>query len=540
MADLTKKSEIEQHDDWWGLMMAGGASSRFFPLNKILFDPVGIGRTLSQQAFDRLCHKESEDDTTSLNPSNFIIVTSKLFSETLSNHIPEIPKSNFIGEPAPRSTMPAILLGMSHIRNVDTNAVMCIVTADHIISDVRMFRATLETARQVAVQRDCIVTIGITPSDMPQDWIGFGAIHSEFDRPIAVENQIHSECSVYPLIRFEEKPSVPRAQQMIDENRIAAQSNQTQQKQEKEQEQQSSSERKETSSSPLAWTWNAGMFVFRVQTMELALQAFHPEIYAIYLDLCKARSEEERNKAFLRFPNKIQNPLNPNTQVDCSIDYCIMMPLTDRTSHTASITQTKELSESKSETETKSKEQDKQQQQQKQQSTNSIDNLSAAVIPGNFPWFDVGGWSAFRNVKSIIQDSNGNILIGNSECINQTKRSIIVCEKLESNEKEKSICSKDNKLIADNLNDYVAVLTKDGTLALIPDSISPRLKDLKSIADKPENDKTHVLTECKNVEIVELGKEGRLRVCGLGVSDIRVIVECVEPLVVVLQNIGQK
>ncbi|KAA6390760.1 MAG: hypothetical protein EZS28_013716 [Streblomastix strix] len=75
---------------------------------------------------------------------------------------------------------------------------------------------------------------------------------------------------------------------------------------------------------------------------------------------------------------------------------------------------------------------------------------------------------------------------------------------------------------------------------LIPDSISQRLKDLKSIADKPENDKTHVLTECKNVEIVELGKEGRLRVCGLGVSDIRVIVECVEPLVVVLQNIGQK
>jgi hypothetical protein len=35
-------------------------SSRFFPLNKILFDPVNIGRTLSQQAIDRLCAPSAE------------------------------------------------------------------------------------------------------------------------------------------------------------------------------------------------------------------------------------------------------------------------------------------------------------------------------------------------------------------------------------------------------------------------------------------------------------------------------------------------
>ncbi|KAA6321953.1 MAG: hypothetical protein EZS28_054490, partial [Streblomastix strix] len=95
--------------------------------------------------------------------------TSKLFSDTLSYRIPEISQQNFIGELEHKSMMPTILMGLSHSKNVNTNVIICQIRVDYIISDVILFRATYETVRQVPIQKDCIITIRITPSDIPQD-----------------------------------------------------------------------------------------------------------------------------------------------------------------------------------------------------------------------------------------------------------------------------------------------------------------------------------------------------------------------------------
>ena len=36
------------------LVLAGGASSRFYPVNKVFADPTGTGRSLIQQTYDRV------------------------------------------------------------------------------------------------------------------------------------------------------------------------------------------------------------------------------------------------------------------------------------------------------------------------------------------------------------------------------------------------------------------------------------------------------------------------------------------------------
>ncbi|KAH7820652.1 Mannosyl-oligosaccharide 1,2-alpha-mannosidase [Monocercomonoides exilis] len=459
-----KQKEMDK--SWWACMIAGGASSRFFPLNKIMFDPVKCGRTLSQQAVDRLCGQYAETTVPPLDPKQFIVVTSKAFAPVLAQHIPEIPRDNFIGEPAPRSTLPAILYAMSHVKKVDPNGTMCVVTADHIISDTQTFRATLETARQCAQQNDCIVTIGIKPTTKPSDWIGFGAINSVFSSPIEIKDKKYPQYTIYPLRRFEEKPSVERAAQMIQENESAASSTSSSTP---------SSSVTSSSSTSLAWTWNAGMFVFRVPTMEKALQQFHPSISASYNALCAASTKEEEEKTFLTFQSKIPNPLNPSAVVDCSIDYAVMMPLTTETSTTHS--------------------------------------LSACVISGAFPWFDVGGWSAFRTVAAIPQDTHSNIRFGNALLDGATKRCICVAE-----EGKRKI-----QLNVQNIDNHVVILSQAGTLVIIPDEISQRLKQLKETADKSEPG-ADVFVESEGVEVErEAGAE--CRVCVLGISHFKILVK---------------
>ncbi|KAK2964665.1 putative Mannose-1-phosphate guanylyltransferase [Blattamonas nauphoetae] len=429
---------------WWACMMAGGASSRFFPMNKILFDPAHTGRTLAQQAFDRLCAKTTDSTVEELDPHRFLIVTAKSFAPILSEHIPELPKDNFLCEPAARSTLPAILLAMCRVRQSNPDDILCVVTADHIISNIHAFRSTMETAREIASVKEAIVTIGITPTNNPADWTPFGAINSDTSTKIPLSKHTHPECIGYPLICFEEKPNVQRAQEMVDANKQAA-------------------------SSPLShpsWTWNAGMFVFRVSTMEKALEAFHPEFFSIYQQLCSAPNEEERNKVFLTFPPKVAHPLNPAQTVDSSVDYVVMMPLTEQNHPT----------------------------------------LVGAVIPGNFPWFDVGGWGAFKKVESIQKDEHKNVKYGNVQFI-QSKG---------------CVASTLASLTITGMTDLIAIHSDEGILALIPDAISARLKDLKQKVD--ETKEGNVLVECSSVDINN-AHPSSVRVCALGIKDMSIVVE---------------
>ncbi|KAL0244129.1 hypothetical protein GEMRC1_008214 [Eukaryota sp. GEM-RC1] len=180
------------------------------------------------------------------------------------------------------------LFHFSKAKAFPPSSVVAVVTADHVIPDITSFRSCLQTSISIAKNNNVIVTIGIDPSTSPQEWTSFGTLKA--DRSILDPFS--------PLLRFEEKPSLDRAEEMIEQGE---------------------------------WYWNSGMFCFQIGTLESALQDLQPSMYSLYCSMNSAHNENNSKLAealFAQFPSQITHPLVPFSLADNSIDYALMVPLT--------------------------------------------------------------------------------------------------------------------------------------------------------------------------------------------------------------------
>lgn len=258
----------------FGLILAGGASSRLFPFNKVLSDITGSGRTLIQQSFDRL----------GLSRASTYVLTVREMVAPIQKQLRFAPDHLFV-DPVRRGTWPAILWAMAHLRRQNPEAVLAIVTADHVIQGKSAFREALQKAVTLAAQHRTFVMLGIPPGKQIAEWRSFGCFRAD------AEGMIRG---------FEEKPSLERAQAMMDEG---------------------------------GWAWNSGMFFFKLSTAEQALAAYQPDMHRVYLAIVSAlEKKDEKAAAFLfeDFADKIPHALDASRRVDNSIDYAIMTPLTGR------------------------------------------------------------------------------------------------------------------------------------------------------------------------------------------------------------------
>ena len=283
--------KVESGIDWnrvYGLILAGGQSSRLFPFNKVLSDLTGQGRTLLQQAADRLTKIFRKGPHAGFISSQKIyVLTTPGFVLPMSRQL-RLPSSHFFIDPARRGTWPAILWAMAHIGLKDAEATLAVTTSDHIIPHVEAFRKGAAQAIRLAQEKPALVVLAVKPSSDPQDWLGFGSFKME-GRPVAARPRVISG--------FEEKPSLERAHQMIREG---------------------------------GWQWNAGMFFFSISTAERALERLQPAMYEIYatmqMELRKGNIAKAK-KIFERFPSKIPHPLKPECEADNTIDYAMAAPL---------------------------------------------------------------------------------------------------------------------------------------------------------------------------------------------------------------------
>ncbi|KAL0208758.1 hypothetical protein P9112_011345 [Eukaryota sp. TZLM1-RC] len=270
------------------LCLAGGASARFFPCNKVFTRLVDPKRSMIQQTVDRLV-SDTHNEPPLCSPDDFFLITGPSFADRMKSELSEVPSGNILVEPARRNTLPAILWALSQMRSkgFDPSSLITVVTADHVIPDVNNFRQCLSTAGKVASSSFSIVTIGITPSSDPCEWTSFGTMKTKkATKPASL------------LARFEEKPTVERANEMVNQG---------------------------------GWFWNSGMFLFTIATLESLLQSLQPSIYEVYASLVDAHAKGNDTKArelFSCFPSKIQHPLVHDSLADCSIDYALMVPLT--------------------------------------------------------------------------------------------------------------------------------------------------------------------------------------------------------------------
>ncbi len=285
------------------LVMAGGSSSRLFPYNKVVADLTGCGRTMIQQAVDRGITEAPELEGAAaaaartpepplVAAERFWIVTGDALASDIGGQLPELPASNVLVEPERRNTLPAILWAMAHVTAKHPDATLAVLTADHVIGDRDGFRATLRDAVVAAQRERVLVTIGIPPSDDAREWTGFGAVR------VASNDDSHAAPGIRRVERFEEKPSIERAREMIGEG---------------------------------GTYWNSGMFVFRCATLVDALRRYQPEIATAYEGLRAAVASNDAQEAaasFARLPKDCLDASDASRRVDNTIDYAVMVPLT--------------------------------------------------------------------------------------------------------------------------------------------------------------------------------------------------------------------
>src|SRR4030066_1554137 len=152
------------------VIMAGGSGTRFWPLSREAMPKqllrIDGEETLIQQTIARV---------RPLIPSDHInIVTNKSQADQIRYQVPELNMNNFIIEPAAKNTAAAIGLAAVYLNHHNTDSVMGILPADHVVKNVEQFVDAMKSAFN-AEGEGYLVPIGIKPL-RPET--GYGYIHA--------------------------------------------------------------------------------------------------------------------------------------------------------------------------------------------------------------------------------------------------------------------------------------------------------------------------------------------------------------------------
>ncbi len=213
------------------VIMAGGVGSRFWPLStpeypKQFIDILGCGRTLIQLTVDRfkgICPM-----------SNFWVVTNAAYVDIVKEQLPDIPAEHILAEPAARNTAPCIAWACWSIKKEDANANVVVTPADAVVMNSEEFRRVINNALSFTEYNNSIVTIGIKPS-RPETGYGY------------VEAAEHVSGEICKVKAFKEKPNHEIAEAYLKAGN---------------------------------YLWNAGIFVWNIDTITNCITKYKPNIAA--------------------------------------------------------------------------------------------------------------------------------------------------------------------------------------------------------------------------------------------------------------------
>ena len=194
------------------------------------------------------------------------------------------PAQAIILEPVGRNTAPAVavaaLVALAQVRKgdarLDSDPLLLVLPADHVIRDVAAFQDAV-TAGRVAAEQGKLVTFGVVPDRAET---GYGYIRRKNgDRP----NSKMGSVPIFPVQEFVEKPDAATAQHYVDSG---------------------------------DYYWNSGMFLFRATAFLAELERHAPAMLSACQDAVAAAT---RDLDFTRLP-KQEFAACPSD----SIDYAVM------------------------------------------------------------------------------------------------------------------------------------------------------------------------------------------------------------------------
>ncbi len=252
------------------VIMAGGIGSRFWPMStperpKQFVDVMGCGRTLIQLTMDRF---------EGIIPyENVWIVTSAAYAEMVHEQLPEVPESNILKEPCRRNTAPCVAYVSWRIKSQCPRANIVVSPSDHIVLNQKEFRRVIKSSLLFVSESDAILTLGMQPT-RPET--GYGYIQADLSTP-CVRNR-----EIFRVDQFREKPDLPTAKKYIAQNNFF---------------------------------WNAGIFVWNVNTIVNAFRIYAPSLSDIFESMMSVYgTPREQAVVNERFP-QCEN---------ISVDYAIM------------------------------------------------------------------------------------------------------------------------------------------------------------------------------------------------------------------------
>jgi mannose-1-phosphate guanylyltransferase len=229
----------------WGVILAGGIGSRFWPLST----PARPKQLLPLVDSDPLLVNTLRRLAPIIPFEQTLILTVDSLRDIIREAAPDLPANNIITEPRPVGTAGALAWAATEIaRRADDDAVMICVHSDWAIGDDNAFRESLLAAERVARSERVLVTVGIVPTRADP---GFGY----------VQPGDKTESGALDVRRFVEKPTRERAEWMAHEG----------------------------------YLWNSGIFVWRVGDFLEEIRALTPEVSQA---LAKASDASDANRFF--------------------------------------------------------------------------------------------------------------------------------------------------------------------------------------------------------------------------------------------------
>lgn len=349
---------MNQHQ--YAVIMAGGIGSRFWPESrnnhpKQFLDILNTGKSLIQWTYERFKKFIPNE--------NIYVVTHKKYIDKVREHLPGLPMANIVAEPSRKNTAPCIAYTAYKIQKKDPEARMICSPADHLILDQELFSKICLNGLQFVEKEPALLTLGIKPS---RPDTGYGYI--QFDTNPCADQ-------IYKVKTFTEKPNEELASTFLKSG---------------------------------DFLWNAGIFLWHVQTIVEAFRQYQPELSEVFEQAHdKLNTEEEADAMEFVY----------SQCVNISIDYAVM---------------------------------------------EKADNVF--VKPANFGWSDLGTWnSAYDNMdkdylSNAVSGKNVRIVDATRCMVKTPDEKLVVLQGLDNfivvdTKDVLLICSKDRE---QQIRDYVA------------------------------------------------------------------------------------